>query len=90
MTSCSNPSGVHRGRFICPFDGVCMCEGAVRQCWKWSGSRIAIQPDSAIQSWTRIGLDFEKTLPDQIWIIKLRWPMQSNVFFGYKPNWIKY
>jgi len=30
------------------------------QCWTWSGFRIAIQPDSAIQNRIRIGLDFEK------------------------------
>jgi len=46
------------------------------QCWTWSGFRIAIQPDSAIQNRIRIGLDFEKAQPDQIWISKLRWSLQ--------------
>jgi len=50
----------------------------VYQCWTWSGFRIAIQPDSAIQNRIRIGLDFEKTQPDQIWISKLHWSLQYN------------
>jgi len=44
------------------------------QCWTWSGFRIAIQPDSALQN--RIGLDFEKTHPDRIWISNLHWSLQ--------------
>ena len=67
---------------------------AVLQCWTWSGFRIAIQTDSAIQNRNRVGLDFEKTQPDRIWISKLHWSLQHNAysefFFGYKPDWIKY
>jgi len=33
--------------------------------------RIAIQPDSVIQNRNRIGLDFEKTQPDQSWLSKV-------------------
>jgi len=36
------------------------------QCWTWSGFRIAFLPDSAIQNRICVGLDFEKTQPDQI------------------------
>jgi len=32
----------------------------IYQCWTWSGFRIAIQPDSAIQNRIQIGLDLEK------------------------------
>jgi len=64
------------------------------QCWIWSGSQIAIQPDSAIQNQIRIGLDFEKTQPDQIWInpncIDHCCIMLNQSFFGYKADWIKY
>jgi len=43
-----------------------------------TGFRIAIQPDSAIQNRIQIGLDFEKTQPNEIWISKLCWSLQSN------------
>jgi len=33
--------------------------------------RITIHLDSAIQNWIWIGLNFEKTQPDQTWISKL-------------------
>ena len=50
----------------------------VHECWTWSGFRIAIQVDSSIQNRIRIGLDFEKTCPDRIWIFKskLQWSLQ--------------
>jgi len=48
------------------------------QCWTWSSTRIEIQPDSVIHNRIRSGLDIGKTLPDQIWISKLRWSLQSN------------
>jgi len=47
----------------------------VHQCWTWSGFRIAIQPDFAIQNWHRIGLYFEITQVDQIWTSKLHWSL---------------
>jgi len=46
------------------------------QCWTWSGFWIAIQPDSALKKRIRIGLDFEKTQKNQIWISKLHWLLQ--------------
>ena len=45
---------------------------SVRQCWTWSGFRITIQPDSAIQGRIRIRLDFEKNY---------------RIGYGY-PNWV--
>ena len=62
----SHSMNSHTTRFI----------GPVLQFWTWSGFRIAIQPDSAIQNQTRIGLNFEKTQPDQIWTSKLHWSLQ--------------
>jgi len=56
--------------------------------------RIAIQPDSAIQNRILVGLDFEKTRPDRVWISKPRWSLQSNAqseeFLRYESDWIKY
>ena len=49
-------------------------ESSMQQCWTWSGFRIAIQSDSAIP------IHFEKTSPDQIWISKQRWSLQSHVW----------
>jgi len=59
---------------------ICPSQTRTIQCWTWSGFRIAIQPDSAIQNWIRIELDFEKTLPDQMWTSKVRWSLQSNAY----------
>jgi len=48
------------------------------QVWTWSGFRIAIQPDSAIQNQSRIGLNFEKNSTG------------SDMDIGLKPDRIKY
>ena len=55
----------------------------ILQCCKWSGFLIVIQPDSANQNLTRIGLDFWKTQPKQIWISKLHWSLQCNVWSSF-------
>jgi len=34
-----------------------------------------------------IGMDFEKSLPNQIWISKLRWSLQSNVYSENGVGW---
>jgi len=64
------------------------------QCWTWSGLQIAIQPDSALQNQIRIGLDFEKnsTRSDMDIQTALITAVKCliRVFFGYKPDWIKY
>ena len=64
------------------------------QCWTWSGFRIAIQPNSAIQNWIRIGLDFEKNSTGldtviQTELITAVWHLIRR-FFGYKLVWIKF
>jgi len=71
----ATPSGVatHRLETTGIDDRRAMLKGG-QQRWTQSGFRITIQPDSAIR--IRIGLDFEKTQPDQIWISKLRWSLQ--------------
>ena len=66
----------------------------VYQCWTWSGFRIAIQPDSAIQNRIRIGLDFENISTGSD--IDIQTALITAIeclirgFFGYKPDWIKY
>jgi len=62
------------------------------QCWTWSGFRIAIQPDPAIQN--RIGLDFKKIVTGSDMDIQtaLNTAVECliKVCFRYKPDWIKY
>ena len=68
--------------------------GGQRQCWTWSGFRIAIQPDSAIQNRIRIGLDFKKNLSRSDMDIQTALITAGECLirgiFGYKPDWIKY
>ena len=56
--------------------------------------RIAIQPDSSIQNRIRIGLDVEKTSTGSDMDIQTALitavECSIRVFFGYKPDWIKY
>ena len=65
-----------------------------QQCWTWSGLRIAIQSDSALQNRIRIGLDFEKKLNRTRYgypkCIDHCSKMFNQSFFGCKPDWIKY
>jgi len=67
---------------------------AHQQCWTWSGFRIAIQPDSAIQKRIRIGLDSEKNSSGSDMDIQTALitavKCLMRAFFGYKPDWIKY
>jgi len=64
------------------------------KCWTWSGFRIAIQPDSALQNRIQIGLDFEKisTGSDMDIQTALITAVKCliRVFLGYKPDWINY
>jgi len=65
--------------------------GVFYQCWTWSGFRIAIQTNSAIQNRIRNRTEFGKNPSDQKWIFNRRRLPQHliRVFFGYKPDWIK-
>jgi len=62
------------------------------QCWTWSGFRITIQQDCAIQNWIRIGLDFEyiSTGSDIQTALITAGECLIRACLGYKPDWIKY